>query len=95
MKNLGTPKSLSEAIANGMTMTPLCKIHQSVELAVKDYIRQILCIQFLRHGENPEIMNVLYQLEAQLGCKMNELESKHIDKNLKSILSNALKVSGG
>ena len=94
MKNLGTPKSLSEAIANGMTMTPLCKIHESVELAVKDYIRQILCIQFLRHGENPETMSVLYHLEAQLGCKMNKLELKQIENNLESILANALKVSG-
>jgi hypothetical protein len=97
MKNLtlGTPNTLSEAIAQGLTSGPISQIHESVELAVKDFIRQILCIQFMNNGDNEQIMNVLYRLEAQLGCKMSELEIKRIENNLKNILADALGVKAG
>jgi len=84
----GTPMTLTQAIINGLyDSSP--DVRSNVELAVKDFVRQILCIQFLKYGDNQEIMNVLYEIEAKLGCRANELEAKRISKRLDQIIGAA------
>jgi len=61
MKNLpnGTPKTLIEAIANGIT-------HGNPEVHVKDWIRQRLGVAFMRAGDDQNKLNWLYEVGALL-----------------------------
>lgn len=64
MKSLGTPKTIEEAFENATS-------GGEGVAAIKDFLRNKLATPFIKHGENPEIMDVLSKLEETMGLKSN------------------------
>lgn len=69
MNNLpnGTPKTLLEAIIDGMLIGEFKDAPQNIESAVVDFLNQKLGWAWLKYSDNPEVMNALYELTARLG----------------------------
>ena len=63
----GTPKTLKEAIANGLCIGPLKDIHNNVHAHVVDFLRQKFGVAFLRAGNDQELLNALHALGGMIG----------------------------
>lgn len=61
MKNLPTPKTLEEAIRNGMMYGPLNQVMERTYLHVKDFLAQRFGAAVLQYPESEKALMELYE----------------------------------
>jgi hypothetical protein len=100
MKNIseGSAKTLAEAVELGISRSlcqPVAMTEEIMLMEIKEFIRNKLAWAFLNYEGSKEVTEALYELEAKLGCKFDELEAKRVNQSLKSIIGDILGVKAG
>lgn len=60
-ENIGTPKTLDEAIATAVSFGPLSGLKDRAHAILKDYLAQKFGVAMLKHPEHSEMLKQLFE----------------------------------